>query len=271
MKKALAVLTLVGTSVACGLNADTVAPTADKSIVTTTATAGKTFVPAIGEKFPRMEVQTTHGTIVLPDYYTNRGKWFVLFSHPADFTPVCTTEFVEFQKHYKEFKALNTELIGLSEDQVWSHIKWIEWIKKKTGVQIEFPIIADVGGKVAKTLNMLPKGGVDTVRAVFVVDDKGIIRAILYYPLENGRNIPEIIRLVKALQTTDKYGVATPANWYADKINWHGPEIFDGKDYVIVPPATTFGQAKQRLEGAKNGEYKCFDWWFCFKELPTGF
>ncbi|RTZ68186.1 MAG: peroxiredoxin [Aquificaceae bacterium] len=272
MKRALAVLTLVGTSIACGLNTDTVAPTVDKPAVTTTATAEeKTFVPAIGEKFPRMVVQTTHGTIVLPDYYTNRGKWFVLFSHPADFTPVCTTEFVEFQKHYKEFKALNTELIGLSEDQVWSHIKWIEWIKKNTGVQIEFPIIADVGGKVAKTLNMLPKGGVDTVRAVFVVDNKGIIRAILYYPLENGRNIPEIIRLVKALQTTDKYGVATPANWYADKINWHGPEIFDGKDYVIVPPATTAKQAKQRLEGAKNGEYQCLDWWFCYKELPAGF
>jgi peroxiredoxin (alkyl hydroperoxide reductase subunit C) len=271
MKRALAVLAFVGTSVACGLNTDTVAPAVDNISTPTQSVQQKTFIPTIGEKFPRMVVQTTHGRIVLPDYYTNRGKWFVLFSHPADFTPVCTTEFVEFQKHYDQFRALNTELIGLSEDQVWSHIKWIEWIKDKTGVQIEFPIIADVGGKVAKTLNMLPKGGVDTVRAVFVVDDKGIIRAILYYPLENGRNIPEIVRLVKALQTTDKYAVATPANWYADKIQWKGPSIFNGKDYVIIPPATTVGQAKQRLQEAKEGKYQCLDWWFCFKELPAGF
>ncbi|NPB05880.1 MAG: peroxiredoxin [Aquificae bacterium] len=227
------------------------------------------FIPTIGEKFPRMVVQTTHGKIVLPDHYTNQGKWFVLFSHPADFTPVCTTEFVSFQKHYDEFRKLNTELIGLSEDQVWSHIKWMEWIKDNFGVEIEFPIIADANGKVAKTLNMLPKGGTETVRAVFVVDDKGVIRAILYYPLSNGRNIPEIIRLVKALQTTDKYKVATPANWMATKMKWVGPEVFNGKDYVIVPPASSIQEVEERRACEARGECECKDWWFCYKELEV--
>lgn len=274
MKKALATLFLGGVTVACGLNdaPATVAPQPSQNPpVAQSDNNQRTFIPTIGEKFPRMVVNTTHGRIVLPDYYVNQGKWFVLFSHPADFTPVCTTEFVSFQKHYKDFKALNTELIGLSEDQVWSHIKWTEWIKEHFGVQIEFPIIADVGGKVAKTLNMLPKGSSDTVRAVFVVDNKGVIRAILYYPLDNGRNIPEIIRLVKAIQTTDKYGVATPANWYADKIKWHGPEVFKGKDYVIVPPAATVEEAKLRLEGAKEGRWQCADWWFCYKDINANF
>ncbi len=270
-KTVLGAIFAAGVAAACGLEDKVVPMEPPAAPVSVQPVQTKTFVPTIGEKFPRMVVQTTHGKIVLPDYYTKQGKWFVLFSHPADFTPVCTTEFVSFQKHYKDFRALNTELIGLSEDQVWSHIKWIEWIKEKFGVQIEFPIIADVGGKVAKTLNMLPKDGVDTVRAVFVVDDKGVIRAILYYPLENGRNIPEIIRLVKALQTTDKYHRATPANWYADKIKWHGPEVFNGKDYVIVPPATTVQAAKQRLEGAEEGRWNCYDWWFCYHELPNGF
>ena len=190
---------------------------------------------------------------------------------PGGLHPVCTTEFVSFQKHYKDFEKLNTALIGLSEDQVWSHMKWMEWIKQHFGVQIQFPIIADVGGKVARTLNMLPKGGVDTVRAVFVVDNRGVIRAILYYPLENGRNIPEILRLVKALQTTDKYHVATPANWDADKIKWTGPEVFGGKDYVIVPPASTVQQIEQRKKCEAMGECHCKDWWFCYKELPKGF
>ena len=274
MKKLLAGLFTASAAFACGLGATTVAPAVPQVpqfSVQTGSSQQRGFIPTIGEKFPKMEVNTTHGKIVLPDYYTSQGKWFVLFSHPADFTPVCTTEFISFQKHYKDFKALNTELIGLSEDQVWSHIKWTEFIKKHFGVNIEFPIIADVGGKVAKTLNMLPKGGTDTVRAVFVVDDKGVIRAILYYPLENGRNIPEIIRLVKAMQTTDGYKVATPANWYADKIKWTGPEVFGGKDYVIVPPANTVEEAQRRLEGAKEGKWQCVDWWFCFKEIPADF
>jgi len=267
MKRTLLGLLGAGSIFACGVSEAELPPPPPPvpQTVAPVQTPQTVKAPVIGEKFPRMVVQTTQGTITLPDYYVNKGKWFVLFSHPADFTPVCTTEFVSFQKHYKDFKALNTELIGLSEDQVWSHIKWIEWIKKHAGVQIQFPIIADVGGKVARTLNMLPKGSPDTVRAVFIVDNKGIIRAILYYPLDNGRNIPEILRLVKAIQTTDKYGVATPANWDADKIKWTGPEIFHGKDYEIVPPATSVYQKQQRIEQQKRGEIKCLDWWFCYK------
>ncbi len=208
--------------------------------------------PLIGDKFPEMEVKTTHGVIKLPDHFA--GKWFVLFSHPADFTPVCTTEFVAFQKRYEEFKKLNTELIGLSIDQVFSHIKWTEWIKEKLGVEIKFPIIADDMGEVAKKLGMVHPGkGTNTVRAVFIVDDKGIIRLILYYPQEIGRNMDEILRAVKALQTSDKNGVATPANW---------PENELIKDRVIIPPASTVEEAAKRPQ-----EYDCYDWWFCHKSL----
>lgn len=214
-------------------------------------------IPVIGEQFPEIEVKTTHGVKKLPDDY--KGKWFVLFSHPADFTPVCTTEFVAFQKRKDKFDELNCELIGLSVDQVFSHIKWVEWIKEKTGVEITFPIIADDMGQVAQRLGMIhPKKGTNTVRAVFIVDDKGIIRLILYYPQEVGRNIDEIVRAVKALQTTDKYGVATPANW---------PENELVKDHVIVPPATSEEEAKERLKKAEAGEIECFDWWFCHKTL----
>ncbi|SNZ08671.1 1-Cys peroxiredoxin [Persephonella hydrogeniphila] len=214
-------------------------------------------IPVIGDKFPQLEVKTTHGVKKLPDNYA--GKWFVLFSHPADFTPVCTTEFVAFQKRKEQFDQLNCELIGLSVDQVFSHIKWVEWIKEKTGVEITFPIIADDMGEVAKQLGMIhPKKGTNTVRAVFIVDDKGVIRLILYYPQEVGRNIDEIVRVVKALQTTDKYGVATPANW---------PENELVKDHVIVPPATSEEEAKERLKKAEAGEIECYDWWFCHKNL----
>ncbi|MEM1873794.1 MAG: peroxiredoxin, partial [Acidilobaceae archaeon] len=140
-------------------------------------------VPSIGEKFPQMVVETTHGVKVLPDDYA--GKWFVLFTHPADFTPVCTTEFVSFALHYEEFKKLNTELIGLSVDQTFSHIKWEEWIKNTFNVKLPFPIIADPAGKVSQTLGLLhAQSGTKTVRAVFIVDANGVIRAILYYPLE---------------------------------------------------------------------------------------
>ncbi len=215
------------------------------------------YVPAIGDKFPELEVNTTHGKMKLPDAF--KGKWFVLFSHPADFTPVCTTEFVAFQKRYDKFKELNTELIGLSVDQVFSHIKWIEWIKDKFGVEIQFPIIADDMGIVAETLGMIhPNKGTNTVRAVFIVDDKGIIRAILYYPQEAGRDVDEILRLVKALQTSDKYGVALPHKW---------PENELIGDHVIIPPASSVEEKKQREEAAKKGEIECFDWWFCHKKI----
>jgi peroxiredoxin (alkyl hydroperoxide reductase subunit C) len=213
-------------------------------------------MPLLGDDFPEMSVQTTHGVIKLPKDYA--GKWFVLFSHPADFTPVCTTEFVAFQKRYEKFKALNCELIGLSVDQVFSHIKWEEWIKEKLKIEIQFPIIADTGA-VAEKLGLIHPGkGSNTVRAVFVVDDKGKIRIILYYPQELGRNIDEILRAVEAMQISDKNGVAIPANWPNNELI---------KNDVIIPPANNVNSAKERLEKSKAGEFECFDWWFCHKKL----
>ncbi len=221
-------------------------------------------IPVLGERFPETEVTTTHGRIKLPEHF--KGKWFVLFSHPADFTPVCTTEFVEFARNYEKFKELNCELIGLSIDQVFAHIKWMEWIKEKIGVEIQFPIIADDTGNLAKKLGMVsPYKGSNTVRAVFVVDPEGTIRAILYYPQETGRNITEVLRLVKALQTADKHGVATPANWYVDKFEWKSGSVVG--DNVIIPPASSLEEKKDREEREKKGEIKCFDWWFCYREL----
>jgi peroxiredoxin (alkyl hydroperoxide reductase subunit C) len=213
-------------------------------------------MPLLGDDFPEMIVQTTHGIINLPKNYI--GKWFVLFSHPADFTPVCTTEFVAFQNRYEKFKALNCELIGLSVDQVFSHIKWEEWIKEKLGVEILFPIIADTGAVADKLGLIHPGKGTNTVRAVFAVDDKGKIRMILYYPQELGRNMDEILRTVEAMQIADKNGVAMPANWPNNEVV---------KDHVIVPPASDVKTAKERLEKAKAGEFECFDWWLCHKKL----
>lgn len=213
-------------------------------------------MPLLGDMFPSMKVVTTRGVMNLPGDY--QGKWFVLFSHPGDFTPVCTTEFVAFQNMYSRFKELNCELIGLSVDQVFAHIKWEEWIKEKMGVEIEFPIIADTGA-VADTLGLIHPGkGTNTVRAVFIVDDKGKIRIIFYYPQELGRNLEEILRAVMAMQFSDKNGVAMPADWPNN-------EIF--KDRVIVPPATDVYAAKERLEKAKEGAHECLDWWFCHKKI----
>ena len=207
-------------------------------------------MPLIGDKFPEMKVVTTHGEITLPDAF--KGKWFILFSHPADFTPVCTTEFYAFQKRYPEFRKLNTELIGLSVDQVFSHIKWEEWIEEKLGVKIEFPIIADTGA-VAETLGLIHPGkGTNTVRAVFIVDPKGIIRAILYYPQEIGRNIDEFLRMIKAFQLSDEKGVAMPANWPNNELIG---------DKVIIPPASDVKTAEERPK-----KYDCYDWWFCYQE-----
>ncbi len=152
--------------------------------------------PLLGEKTPSFEAQTTKGKVKFPDDY--KGKWVVLFSHPADFTPVCTTEFVAFQKRYREFKKLGCELIGLSIDQVFSHIKWVEWIKEKLNVEIEFPIIADDRGSIACELGMIHPGkGTNTVRAVFIIDPNGVLRALLYYPQELGRNMDEILRIIR--------------------------------------------------------------------------
>ncbi len=211
---------------------------------------GEMGMPLLGDKFPEIEVQTTHGPMKLPDDL--KGKWTVLFSHPADFTPVCTTEFVSFQKHKKDFDEINTQLIGLSIDQVFSHIKWVEWIKEKLDVEIEFPIIAATDTLAAQIGMVHPNKGTNTVRAVFIIDPEGVVRTILYYPQEIGRNIPEIVRAVRALQKSDAEGVATPANW---------PENELIGDKVIIPPATDCETAKKRTQ-----EYTCFDWWFCYKE-----
>ena len=205
--------------------------------------------PLLGDAFPQMEVQTTHGKMSLPR--DMKGKWFVLFSHPADFTPVCTTEFVAFQKRYEQFKELGCELVGMSIDQVFSHIKWVEWIQEKLGVEIQFPIIAGTEG-VANQLGLVHPGkGTNTVRAVFIVDPKGTLRAVLYYPQELGRNMDEIVRMVKGFKLSDEKGVAIPAGW---------PENELVKDHVIVPPVTDVRDVKRRLE-----EHDCFDWWFCHK------
>jgi peroxiredoxin (alkyl hydroperoxide reductase subunit C) len=213
-------------------------------------------IPLLGDKFPEMQVETTHGILKLPEYFA--GKWFILFSHPADFTPVCTTEFVAFQKRYDQFRKLNCELIGLSVDQVFSHIKWIEWIKEKLNVEIEFPIIADTGA-VAEKLGLIhPAKGTNTVRAVFIIDPEATIRLILYYPQEIGRNIDEIIRALKALQVSDNNKVAMPANWPNNDIIG---------DHVIIPPIRDIKSLKERLAKAKAREFECFDWWFCHKKL----
>lgn len=209
-------------------------------------------LPLLGEKIPSLKAITTHGPKTIPDDYA--GQWFVLFSHPADFTPVCTTEFVAFNRRYGEFKKLNTELIGLSIDQVFSHIKWTEWIKEKLDEEIKFPIIADDMGAVAKSLGMVHPGkGANTVRAVFIVDDKGVLRTVMYYPQEVGRNMDEIVRAVKALQTSDREGVAMPAGW---------PDNELVGDEVIIPPAKTEEDAAKR-----RGQDGCYDWWFCHKKL----
>lgn len=207
-------------------------------------------MPFIGKPFPELEVQTTHGPKNIPADY--KGKWFILFSHPADFTPVCTTEFVAFQKRYDEFKALNTELIGLSIDQVFSHIKWVEWIKDNLNVQIEFPIIADDGDAAMKLGMIHPEKGKNTVRAVFIVDPEGTLRSVLFYPQELGRNFDEFLRMIKAFQVSDAEKAAMPANWPNNELIG---------DKIIVPPATDIKAAE-----FKKGRYENYDWWFCYRD-----
>jgi peroxiredoxin (alkyl hydroperoxide reductase subunit C) len=206
-------------------------------------------MPAIGEPAPDFAAETTHGPLKLSDM---KGKWVVMFSHPADFTPVCTTEFLGFASVYNELKSLNVQLIGLSVDSVSAHLAWVHAVKEKMGVDIPFPIIADLSMNIAKSYGMIHAGQstTATVRCVFFIDDKGIMRAMIYYPLQNGRYIPEIIRLVKALQTTDKHKVSTPANWQP------------GDKVVVPPPKTADEMAKRPTEG-----YECKDWYLCFKSV----
>ncbi|TFB24459.1 peroxiredoxin [Filobacillus milosensis] len=207
-------------------------------------------LPRIGDQAPKFEANTTHGPIKLDDY---KGKWLVLFSHPADFTPVCTTEFVAFQEVYPQLRELNTELLGLSIDSVQSHIAWARNIEKNFNIKIEFPVIADMSKDVATKYGMIHPNdsGTETNRAVFVIDDKGVIKSIIYYPLTTGRNMDEIVRLVKALQTTVKHQVSTPANWQPG-------------DKVIVPPPASLQQAEER---EKDDSLEVVDWYLARKDL----
>ena len=210
----------------------------------------KVNMPLLGDEFPELEVQTTHGPMNIPGDL--KGKWFVLFSHPADFTPVCTTEFVAFQKRMDQFKELNTELIGMSVDQVFSHIKWVQWIKEELDVEITFPIVA-ANDQIAMKLGMLHPGkGTNTVRAVFIGDPEGKVRLVLYYPQEIGRNMDEVVRALKALQISDKQGAVAAG--------WPNNELIG--DRIIVPPAKDMKTAEQRSK-----DYECYDWWFCHKPL----
>ena len=205
--------------------------------------------PRINERAPEFEARTTHGVKKLSDY---EGRWLVLFSHPADFTPVCTTEFTAFARHYPEFQKLNCDLLGLSIDSYYSHVAWVRNIKEKFGVDIQFPIIEDLSMNVANAYGMIHPGAADTsaVRATFIIDPKGTLRAMVYYPMTNGRSIPEFLRLVTALQASDANKIATPEGWQPG-------------DKVIVPPPQDADAAEARMgEG-----YECTDWYFCKKSL----
>jgi peroxiredoxin (alkyl hydroperoxide reductase subunit C) len=221
---------------------------------------GSTKLPLIGEKAPAFKAETTQGNINFPDDY--KGKWVILFSHPADFTPVCTTEFMTFASMEDEFKALNCQLIGLSIDSTYSHIAWLRTIKEKIeykgmkNIEVMFPVISDLTMEVAKKYGMLQPGASNTqaVRAVFMIDPNAVVRSILYYPLSTGRNMREIKRMLVAMQHADKYQIATPANW----------ELGDD---VIIPPPGSCGVAKERVEKAGE-EYRCLDWFLCLKKCP---
>ncbi len=216
-----------------------------------------TRMPLIGDPAPAFKAVTTQGEINFPADYS--GKWVILFSHPADFTPVCTTEFMTFASMADEFKELNTELIGLSVDSLYAHIAWLrkiqelEW-KDFKNIEVKFPLIEDIRMDVANKYGMIQPSQSHTqaVRAVFIIDPEGIIRSILYYPISTGRNFDEIKRLVIALQKADSDAVATPADWRPG-------------DDVIVPTAGSCGVAKQRME-SKDENYYCLDWFMCFRK-----
>lgn len=215
-----------------------------------------TRMPLIGDIAPSFRAVTTQGDINFPEDY--KGKWVILFSHPADFTPVCTTEFMTFASMADEFKALNTELVGLSVDSLYAHIAWLrkiqelEWNGKKN-IEVKFPLIEDIRMEVANKYGMIQPGQSNTqaVRAVFVIDPDARIRTILYYPLSTGRNFDEIKRIVLALQKADGDAVATPADWRPG-------------DDVIVPTAGSCGTAKERMESQNDDQY-CLDWFMCFR------
>lgn len=213
------------------------------------ASSDAASLPRINEAAPNFEAKSTQGPLKLADF---KGKWVVLFSHPADFTPVCTTEFVEFAKHSEDFKQRNAQLIGLSVDSVPAHIAWIRSIEQNFDVKIDFPVIADLDTRVAQKYGLIHPSASETstVRAVFVIDDKGIVRALIYYPMTLGRSINEVLRVVEALQTADSNACSTPANWQPG-------------DKVIVPPPQTVADAETRLKS----DYDVTDWYLAKKSL----
>ncbi|MDO6594624.1 peroxiredoxin [Neptuniibacter sp. 1_MG-2023] len=205
--------------------------------------------PQLNKPAPAFTARTTHGEKSLSDY---QGRWLILFSHPADFTPVCTTEFMAFAKHHEEFLAEGADLLGLSIDSYFSHVAWVRNIKEKFGVEINFPIIEDLSMSVAKSYGMIHPGAADTsaVRATFIIDPNSILRAMVYYPMSNGRSIPEFLRVLKALKASDEHNIATPEGWQPG-------------DQVIVPPPQDTEAADARM----NEGYECTDWYFCKKSL----
>ena len=217
-------------------------------------------LPLIGEKAPSFKAETTQGPISFPEDF--QGHWVIFFSHPADFTPVCTTEFMTFASMQPEFEKLNCKLLGLSIDSTYSHIAWLRTIKEKIeykdmkNVEVNFPVISDLTMNVSRAFGMLQPAASTTqaVRAVFIMDPNAVVRAILYYPLSNGRNMDEVKRLLIAMQTSDKHGIATPANWQS------------GED-VIVPPPGSCGVAKDRVE-TPDKDTKVLDWFMTLKKCP---
>lgn len=215
-------------------------------------------MPRIGDKAPTFKAVTTQGEINFPEDY--KDSWVILFSHPADFTPVCTSEFMTFASMEQKFNDANCKLVGLSVDGLYSHIAWLRTIKEKIeykgmkDIEVKFPLIEDITMEVAKKYGMIQSGESNTkaVRAVFFIDPKGIIRAIIYYPLSLGRNFDELYRALVAMQTADKFSIATPADWRPG-------------DEVIVPTAGSCGVAKERMES--KDEMHCYDWFFCTKKI----
>jgi peroxiredoxin (alkyl hydroperoxide reductase subunit C) len=233
-------------------------PLTGEHAMDTTSASQTTPMPRIGDKAPSFKAVTTQGEINFPGDYS--GSWVILFSHPADFTPVCTSEFMTFATLESKFESANCKLVGLSVDGLYSHIAWLRTIKEKIeykgmkDVEVRFPLIEDITMEVARQYGMIQPGESSTkaVRAVFMIDPKGTIRAIIYYPLSLGRNFDELYRALIAMQTADAFSVATPADWRPG-------------DEVIVPPAGSCGVAKERMEA--KGEMKCYDWFFCTKKI----
>lgn len=216
-------------------------------------------MPKIGDQAPSFKAETTQGKINFPEDY--KGSWVILFSHPADFTPVCTSEFMTFASMEEKFKAANCQLVGLSVDGLYSHIAWLRTIKEKIkykgmeNIEVKFPLIEDITMDVSKKYGMIQPGESDTkaVRAVFFIDPKGTVRTILYYPLSLGRNFPELYRILIGLKTADAHKVAMPADWQPG-------------DDVIIPTAGSCGVAENRISG-KEADIVCHDWFFCTKKL----